>query len=94
VTEFCRHCGQEIVTAQERGVEVWLHADTGRTACEECIEGGAAEPLSVAEPLPRPKMSAAELEQEGEFFMQICEQVENEEETVGDSSQGVAASDW
>jgi hypothetical protein len=32
-------------------MEVWLHADTGRTACEACLEGGAAEPLSVAEPL-------------------------------------------
>ncbi len=78
MTEFCRHCGQEIVTAQERGVEVLLHADTGSNACEECIEGGAAEPLSVAEPPSRPKMSAAELEQEERFWKDVCEQVETE----------------
>jgi hypothetical protein len=78
--EFCKHCGQEIVTAMEHGVTGWLHADTGRTACEECIEGGAAEPLSVAEPLSRPKMSAAELEQEQRFWKDVCEQVETESE--------------
>jgi hypothetical protein len=76
--EFCRHCGQEIVTAQERGVEVRLHADTGRTACEECLEGGAAGPLAVAEPPSRPKMSAAELEQEGRFWGAVCDHVEAE----------------
>jgi hypothetical protein len=78
VTEFCTHCGQTIVTAQEHGVEVWLHADTGRTACEGRLEGGAAEPLSVAEPLSRPKMSAAELEQEERFWKDVCEQVETD----------------
>jgi hypothetical protein len=76
--EFCRHCGREIVAAQERGVEVWLHADSGSTACEECIEGGAAEPLSVAEPPSRPKMSAAELEREGVFWEAVCDHVEAE----------------
>jgi hypothetical protein len=78
--EFCRQCGREIVAAQERGVEVWLHADSGSTACEECIEGGAAEPLAVAEPLSRPRMSAAELEQEGRFWGAVCDAVEAEGE--------------
>ncbi len=76
MTEFCRHCGQEIVTAQEHGVAVWLHSATGRTACEECIEGGAAEPLSVAEPLSRPSMSTAELEREERFWEAVCDAVE------------------
>lgn len=76
--EFCKHCGCEIVTAIEHGITGWLHADTQTTACDECIEGGPAEPLSTAEPSSRPEMSAAGLEQDEEFFKAVCEQVETE----------------
>jgi len=74
--EFCKHCGQEIVTVMEHGVQGWMHADTGSAVCEECIEGGKVESLSVAEPLSRPKMSAAELEEEENFWSGVIRETE------------------
>jgi hypothetical protein len=76
--EFCKHCGQGIVTVMEHGVQGWVHSGTGRTVCDECIEGGKVESLSVAEPLSRPKMSAAELAEEEQFWSGLCDSAETE----------------
>jgi hypothetical protein len=76
--EFCKNCGQQIVTVMEHGVQGWLHVDTRVTACGECIEGGRVESLSVAEPLSRPTMSAAELAQDEQFWSGLCDSVETE----------------
>jgi hypothetical protein len=76
--EFCKNCGQEISTVREHGIQVWQHAETGRTVCEECIEGGKVESLSVAEPLSRPKLSAAELAEEEQFWSGLGDSVETE----------------